>query len=90
MDNGKKERVDNGNVRCCDCERFSYATGTCDAGADALAELGYPLIAYRPNLTSDARRCPSFEPTEEYTAECEVPEHVRNGVRPGVDFPASL
>jgi hypothetical protein len=46
LKNEVKELIDNGNVRCCDCEGFHGATGTCDAGAEALAELGYPLVAY--------------------------------------------
>jgi hypothetical protein len=94
MDNGKKERVDNGNVRCCDCEVLHRESGTCDAGAEALAELGYPLVAYRPEQTSSARRCPSFEPTEEcqerMLGESSPDLATSYGVKRGIDFPASL
>lgn len=82
-------------MRCCDCENFSR-NGTCDMMKEALIVLGYPSTVQRPCNVADASRCPDFQWSEEAMREEDEAAAYRrdkaayNGVRPGVDFPASL
>ena len=55
--------LNNGDVRCGDCDH--YTDDGCEEAAEALALEGWPRASVCPEDSADASRCPEFSPGEE-------------------------
>jgi len=56
--------LNNGDVRCGDCEH--YTEDGCEQAAEALVLEGWPKAAVCPEDSADAANCPEFSPAEGY------------------------
>lgn len=52
--------LNNGDVRCGDCEH--YSDEGCEEAAEALVLEGWPRASVCPEDSADASRCPEFSP----------------------------
>lgn len=56
--------LNNGDVRCGECEH--YTDDGCEEAAEALALEGWPRASVCPEDSADASRCPEFSAGREY------------------------